>query len=123
MEMTFPHSAMRQDSVMGRIDHKAILAAVMSRQANCRTVHALRQAENKKRAVCDKAEQRIHYFANHDGQEMTVCGAFWGNVITKPKFELGVNQAGSMNIKDHGLNNRVTGAQLNHAGHGALRTI
>ena len=123
MEMTFPHSAVRQDSVMGRIDHKAMLAIVMSRQANSRTVHALRQAENNKRAAGDNAEQRIHYFASHNSQEMATCGAFWGNAITEPKFELAVNQAGSTIIKDHGLDNGVTGEQLNLAGHGALRTI
>ena len=123
MEMTFPHSAVRQDSVMGRIDHKAMLAIVMSRQANSRTVHALRQAENKKRPVGDNAEQRIHYFATHDSQEMAACGAFWGNVQTEPKLELAVNQAGSTNIKDHDLNDEATGEQLNLAGHGALRTI
>ena len=123
MEMTFPHKAARQDSVIGRIDHNAMFAAVMSRQANSRTVRALRQAEHTQLVPGDNAEQRIHYFANHTCQKTAACGAFWGNARTKQNFESSVNQADSTNIKDHELNNGMTGEQLNLAGHGASRTL
>ena len=65
MEMTFPHFAPRQDSDT-RIDHKVMLAGAIARQANSRTVSAVRRAEAATQLPGDAAEQRIHYFAQAD---------------------------------------------------------
>lgn len=123
MEMTFPHSAMRQDSVTGRHDHKAMLAVAIARQANSRTVRALRQAEGKAVPGDDIVGDRIHYFAHAVGQEMAVRGAFWRDVTPEPTSEPAVYQAALAYIKEQSLNPDSTGEKLNHAGHGALRTL
>jgi hypothetical protein len=123
MEMTFPHSALRQELVNGRADYKALLASVVQRQANSRTVCALRQAERAERPSGNDAERRMHYFAHQDNQEMSASGAFWFVSGMQPKCESTVYQAGSTNIKDHELNHEATGEQLNLGGHGASRTL
>jgi hypothetical protein len=123
MEMTFPHSAMRQDSVTSRHDFKAMLAAAMARQANSRTVRALRQAEREAVSGGDNVANRIHYFANAVDQEMAIRGAFWRNVKPEPTSEPAVYQAALAYIKEQSLNPDSTGEKLNHAGHGALRTL
>jgi hypothetical protein len=123
MEMTFPHHALRKDSVCGRLDHKALLSAAIAQQANSRTVRALRQAEQVPTDDGDEVAQRIHYFALHDGQKAAVRGAFWRNVDHREKSEPVVYQAGSANFKDQRLEHEATGEQLNHAGHGTSRTL
>ncbi len=120
MEMTFPHFAPRQDSDT-RIDHKVMLAGAIARQANSRTVSAVRRAEAATQLPGDAAEQRIHYFAQADQLKVAVRGAFWRDIDMKPKSECGVYHAGSTNIKVRDLEDDGTGEQLNHAGHGALR--
>jgi hypothetical protein len=122
MEMTFPHFAPRQDSDSW-IDHKAMLATAIARQANSRTVHAVRRAEAAAQIVGDNAEQRMHYFAHADLRKVSVRGAFWRNVDVKPKSEADVYHAGSTNIKVRDLEDVGTGEQLNHAGHGAVRKL
>lgn len=123
MEMTFPHEAMRQDSVSGRFDHKAMLAAVIARQANSRTVRALRRAENQTVPGLDEVANRIHYFARHDGSKLAVRGAFWRDVAPEPNTEPTVYQSALAYVKDQTLDSEATGEQLNHAGHGALRKL
>ncbi len=120
MEMTFPHFAVRQDSV-GRTDLDSILATAIARQANSRTVRAVRRAEAAAVVAADPADQRIHYFAHYDVQKMAVRGAFWRNAMREPTSEQAVYQAGSTNIKVLELEDWGTGEQLNLAGHGALR--
>jgi hypothetical protein len=120
MEMTFPHFALRQDSVSpNRLD--AMLATVIARQANSRTVRTMRRAEKTVLAGGDAAEQRIHYFAYKETQEMAVRGAFWRDTKQQPTSEQAVYQAGSNNVKVLELKQYGTGEQFNHAGHGALR--
>jgi hypothetical protein len=123
MEMTFPHHALRQDSVIGRTDHKAMLAVAIARQANSRTVRALRRVEQGAAADVDQMAQRVHYFARGDGENKSARGAFWRDFETQPTCERPVYQADLANIKDVALVSEATGEQLNHAGHGALRTI
>jgi hypothetical protein len=123
MEMTFPHHALRQDSVGGPKDYRTLLAVVIARQANSRTVHALRQAESASSSTSDAVDQRMHYFSGQDGQKVTVRGAFLRGAAAKPNTELDVYQAGSRNIKVQPLENQSTGEQLNHAGHGASRKL
>jgi hypothetical protein len=120
MEMTFPHFVLRQDSVSPtRLD--AMLATVIARQANSRTVRTMRRAERAMLTECDPAEQRIHYFAHNEAQKIAVYGPFWRNNKWEPTSEQAVYQAGSMNIKVLELEQYGTGEQFNHAGHGALR--
>lgn len=123
MEMTFPHHALRQDSVNDRFDHKAMLARAIARQANSRTVRAVRQAVVRSQVTGDEVAQRIHYFAQHDGQKMAVRGAFWRNVEPKQNCESSVYQADLANLKVREIEDEATGEQLNHAGHGALRKL
>jgi hypothetical protein len=123
MEMTFPHAALRQGPVAGRMSYNAMLAAATNRQTHSHTVRALRQAERIARATNDDQQSRINYFANNDGRETAVSGAFWGSSAMQPKCESAVYQAGSTNIKDHELDHAVTGEQLHLAGHGTLRTL
>lgn len=123
MEMTFPHHALRQDSANGRFDHKAMLAAAIARQANSRTVRALRRAERIPADDGDEVGQRIHYFAHHDEQKMAVRGAFWRDVCREAKNEAAIYQSDSVNFKDQQLDHQATGEQLNHAGHGTSRTL
>ena len=124
MEMTFPHKAVSRDSAEGRKDHKAILAAVIARQANSRTVRAVRRAELGMSAAGDNVDNRIHYFAGHAPNRMAVRGAFWRDIEVKPKAESGVYQAGSMYIKDPDLEGQVaTGEYLNLAGQGTMRKL
>ncbi len=122
MEMTFPHFAPHGDS-HSRIDHEALIATVVARQANSRTVRALRRAELMGRAGGSEAEQRIHYFARRGSQKMAVRGAFWRNADKERTSEQVVYQAGSTNIKVREVEHNGTGEQLNHAGHGALRKL
>jgi hypothetical protein len=123
MEMTFPHQALRQDSVSHRFDHKAIIAVAMKRQANSRTVRALRRAEIGVPANCDEIRQRIHYFGYGNGSESKVSGAFWSDRATVPTCERTVYQAALVNIKDDWVDRQATGEQFNHAGHGASRKL
>lgn len=123
MEMAFPHKAVSRDSVEGRKDHKAILAAVIARQANSRTVRAVRRAELGMLAAGDNVDNRIHYFAGHAPKKMAVRGAFWRNIEVKPKSESGVYQAGSMYFKDLDLEDQATGEYLNLAGQGTTRKL
>lgn len=122
MEMTFPHSDLRQEPATGHKDYKAMLAAVVARQTNSRTVRALRRAERL--TMSDNHVDRcIHYFAQNDVEEMPVSGAFWASSEPVSKSESAVYQAGSTNIKDHELNHVGTGDQSNLVGHGVLRTL
>ncbi|MBL0925697.1 MAG: hypothetical protein IBJ12_14685 [Sphingomonadaceae bacterium] len=123
MEMTFPHQALRQDSVSHRFDHKAIIAVAMKRQANSRTVRALRRAEFGVPANRDQMGQRIHYFGCGNGSEAKVSGAFWSDGSAEPTCERTVYQAALVNVKDDRVDRRATGEQLNHAGHGASRKL
>ena len=123
MEMTFPHHALRQDSVTGRSDYKVLLATAFARQANSRTVRVLRRAEHDPAAGCDEVAKRIRYFARHDDQKMAVRGAFSRDVEPEPVCEQAIYQAGLANFKNQELDREATGEQLNHAGHGTLRTI
>jgi hypothetical protein len=123
MEMTFPHHALRQDSDTSRFDHKAMLAAAIARQANSRTVRALRRAERLPADDRDEVVQRIHYFSHHDGQKIAVRGAFWRDAKPNLICEQAVYQADSTNFKDQQLDQEATGEQLNHAGHGTSRTL
>jgi hypothetical protein len=123
MEMTFPHHAVSKDSVSNRLDHKAMLAAAIARQANSRTVRAVRRAERDAAAGGDDVANRIHYFAHHHGQKMAVRGAFWRNVAPNPYCEPTVYQADLAYVKVDPLNLEATGEQLNHAGHGTSRTL
>lgn len=123
MEMTFPHHAQRQDSVTSRFDHKAMLTKAIARQANSQTVRALRRAERLPADDRDEVVQRIHYFADHDGQKMAVRGAFWRDAEPEQSCEPVVYQADSANFKDQQLDQEATGEQLNHAGHGTSRTL
>lgn len=123
MEMTFPHHALRQDSVGEPKDYRTLLGVAIARQANSRTVRALRQAESASLLQGDDVNQRMHYFADQDGRKMAVRGAFWRNAEVKRNRELDVYQAGSMNIKVQPLEDQSTGEQLNHAGHGASRKL
>ena len=120
MEMTFPHFALRQDSV-GQTQLDAMLATVIARQADSRTVRTMRRAESAALVDGDPAEQRIHYFAHKTAQKMAVRGPFWRDAKREPTSEQAVYQAGSMNIKVLELEQYGTGEQFNHAGHGALR--
>jgi hypothetical protein len=123
MEMTFPHQALRQDSVNRRLDHRHVLAVAMARQANCRTVAALRRAECGDASAGDEMAQRIHYFGRRDGRKVAVRGAFWRDVAPEPDSEATVYQCDLAYVKDGSLDREATGEQLNHAGHGTLRTI
>jgi hypothetical protein len=123
MEMTFPHHALRQDSVTSRIDHKAMFAVIAARQANSRTVRALRRAAHDTVANGDLVGQRIHYFACGGGGNSAVRGAFWRDMRPEPTCEHTVYQADLANIKDDTLDPEPTGEQLNHAGHGASRKL
>jgi hypothetical protein len=123
MEMTFPHQALRQDSVNRRFGHRSVLAAASARQAASRTVAMLRRAERGPASIGDEAEQRIRYFGRHDDQKLAVRGAFWRDVAPTRITEAPVYHADLANIKDVSLIREATGEQLNHAGHGALRTI
>lgn len=120
MEMTFPHFAVRHDSGT-RPELDDMLAVVAARQANSRTVRAVRLAETDVQARGDSAEQRIHYFARLGPPKMAVRGAFWRDTKPEPISEQAVYQAGSTNIKVNELQDYGTGEQFNHAGHGALR--
>jgi hypothetical protein len=120
MEMTFPHFAPRQESV-GSVGLDALLATVIARQANSRTVRTMRRAESTAHAAGDPAEQRIHFFAHKEAQKMAIRGAFWRDEKAEPTSERAVYQAGSNNIKVRDLEPHGTGDQFNHAGHGALR--
>lgn len=120
MEMTFPHFALRQDSV-GQTRLETMLATAVARQANSRTVCMMRRAEGAVLAKGDPADQRIHYFAHNNSQKMAVHGAFWRESKVEPTSEPAVYQTGSTNIKVLELEEKGTGEQFNHAGHGALR--
>ena len=123
MEMTFPHHALRQDSVGDLKDYRTLLAVVIARQANSRTVHALRQAESTLPIEGNDVSQRLHYFASLNDPKMAVRGAFWRDSKMKPNTEPDVYQAGSTNIKVQLLEDQSTGEQLNRAGHGASRKL
>lgn len=123
MEMTFPHHALRQDSDSRRFDHKAMIAVATKRQANSRTVRALRRAEFGSLANRDQMGQRIHYFATGNDSEPKVSGAFWSDRATEPTCERTVYQAALVNIKDDWVDRQATGEQFNHAGHGASRKL
>lgn len=120
MEMTFPHFAVRHDSGT-RPGLDDMLAVVVARQANSRTVRAVRLAEIAGQVGSDSAEQRICYFARIGSPKTAVRGAFWRNTKPETISEQAVYQAGSTNIKVNELNDYGTGEQFNHAGHGALR--
>lgn len=120
MEMTFPHFAVRHDSGT-RPGLDDMLAVVVARQANSRTVRAVRLAETADCVGGNSAEQRICYFAQTGSPKTAVRGAFWRHIKPGPMSEQTVYQAGSTNIKVNELNEYGTGEQFNHAGHGALR--
>lgn len=121
--MTFPHHALRQESVNSRFGHQAMLATAIARQANSRTVRAMRRAERIEFVPGDEVAQRIYYFAHRNEQKMAVRGAFWKNVEPKSNCESSVYQADLANLKVRDLEVEATGEQLNHAGHGALRKL
>jgi hypothetical protein len=123
MEMTFPHQALRQDSVTRLLGHRSVLAVASARQAESRTVALLRQAERGPVSISDEAEQRIRYFSRRDGQRSAARGAFWQQITPERITEAPVYHADLANIKDVPLIDQATGEQSNHAGHGALRTI
>lgn len=123
MEMTFPHEALRPDSVTSRKDHKAILATVIARQANSRTVRAVRRAELGMSAKASDSDSRIHYFAGHTVQKMAVRGAFWRQETVQPKAKPDVYQEGLVYIKDLDLESQATGEYLTLAGQGKLRKL
>ncbi len=123
MEMTFPHYTLRQDSVGSQKDYRTLLAVVNARQANSRTVRALRQAESVSSVNGDYIDQRLHYFAGQHSRIMAVRGEFWPGAKVKPNTEPDVYQAGSTNIKVRLVEDQPTGEQLNHAGHGASRKL
>jgi hypothetical protein len=123
MEMTFPHQALRQDSVNRRLGDRSVLAVASARQAESWTVAVVRRAERGPASIGDEAEQRIRYFGRHDGQKLAVRGAFWRDVAPERVTEAPVYHADLANIKDVSLFHQATGEQLNHAGHGTLRTI
>ncbi len=131
MEMTFPHLATRQHALDRRHNHDAIVATIVARQANSRTVRAMlmaRRASFKSIAPSDDAvEQRIHYFGSHPVDGEAPCGSFVGMqstpAMTENKTEFGVYQIDSANIKALGLPTGGTGEQANLVGHGASRTI
>lgn len=122
MEMSFPHQSAHRDSVSGRIDHKAMLATVISRQSNSQTVRALRRAELLNKAQGDEVAQRIHYFACYKDDEMAVSGAFWHNLDEPKKYETSIYQSGLINIKHNDLQLDRTGDHSNRVGHGVSRT-
>ena len=123
MEMTFPHHALRQESVDDRKDYRALISVVAARQANSRTVRALRRAESSLSATGSDADQRVHYFARPDSSRLAVRGAFWQPMTVNQNCEPDVYQAGSTNIKVQLLEDQSTGEQLNRAGHGASRKL
>lgn len=123
MEMTFPHQALRQDSVSGRIGHTTILSMVAARQARSQTVRVLRRAETASARQGSADVDRIHYFAHYDDGKTPACGAFWQFSGKANKCETSVYQAGLVNIKHDDLDDDATGEQLTHAGHGAMRTL
>lgn len=123
MEMTFPHTALSQDSVDRKNDYVAMLAMASARQANSRTVRAVRQAANGMEASGDFITRRINFFATKDRAKVAVCGAFWQKNNAEPMCEADVYQSDSGYIKDHQLEDEATGVQLTHAGHGVSRTL
>lgn len=131
MEMNFPHPALRQTAAHDRHDHKAMLAAAMTRQANSRTARAMAitginqgSATNTKR---DMVDQLIHYFGSGDHDEQSPSGAFFPagskQMVDGQISEPGIYQNASTNIKAHDLDDDGTGEQSNHPGHGASRTL
>lgn len=123
MEMTFPHTAPRQDSVDRKNDYVAMLAMASARQANSRTVRAVRRAANGMEASGDFITRRINFFATKDRAKVAVCGAFGQKNKAEPMCEADVYQSDSGYIKDHHLQDKATGVQLTHAGHGVSRTL
>lgn len=123
MEMTFPHTLPSQDSVDRKNDYVAMLAMASARQANSRTVHVVRQAAKGIEAGGDFMTRRLNYFATKDRAKAAVYGAFWKINVAEPICEADVYQSDSGSIKDHRLEDKATGVQLTHAGHGVSRTL
>ena len=121
--MAFPHHALRQDSVSGRIGHRTILSIAAARQARSQTVRLLRRAEMALATQGSADVDQIHYFARYDNRKPAACGAFWQFSGKANKCETSVYQAGLVNIKHDDLDDDATGEQLTHAGHGAMRTL
>lgn len=121
MEMNFPHFALRQEPDSNRVDLKAVLDAARLRQANSRTVKALRQAEEGNLEDPDDLAARIHYFALESQADMPVRGSFWQKADAEKLNEETVYQAALANVKDQALSTIETGTELNQAGHGALQ--
>lgn len=123
MEMTFPHTALSQDSVDRKNDYVAMLAMASARQANSRTVRIVRRAASGMDAGGDFITRRINFFATKDRAKVAVCGAFAQKIKAEPICEADVYQSDSAYIKDHRLEDEATGVQLTHAGHGVSRTL
>jgi hypothetical protein len=123
MEMTFPPAVPSQNSVDGRTDHIAMLAAAAARQANSRTVRAVRRTAGDATAKGDATAQRIDYFASKKAQNVPVCGAFWRQNTPGQIGEDAVYQADSGYIKDSQLKDEATGVEPTHAGHRVSRTL
>jgi hypothetical protein len=123
MEMTFPHESVSQNSAIHRNDHKALIAAIMARQANSRTVQLLRRVDGAMSAGGDAASQRIQYFASRKSDKVAVCGAFWRENEADHKCKDAIYQANSAYIKDQQIEEDATGVQSTHAGHGVSRTL
>lgn len=109
MEMTFPHAVQSQNSVDGRNDFVAMLAAAAARQANSRTVRAVRRTAGNAAAIGDATTQRIDYFASQKAQNVAVCGAFWRQSKPEHMCEDAIYQADSGYIKDDQLKDEATG--------------
>ena len=83
MDMNFPHRALRQSAEPVTGNAETVLDAARARQANSRTVRALRRAEHGNTVESDDLAARIHCFTAEPSAEIAVRGSFWEKATTK----------------------------------------